>query len=168
MPCLHLVRGGFEVIFEDSTHWYLTDSCFCSWSTRVSPQLLPRVVDQLFSLDTSFPSLIRSIACFTSFLEFFYHLLHRFTTNLEFFCNDWITLALFMKFYNCISIYYLVKQRKLTQRKRKQSSTRNYTRHSKMSRTKLRMQGSGSEALRTSNFTSSVSANFHLARISRC
>ena len=100
MPFLHFIRIGSEVFFEDSTHWSLTDTCFCSHfcsrTTWIPSQLFPRIFHRSFS------ALAWSGACFTSFLELFNHLPNSFTANMQLLRDVRITLTFF---YGVLRLY---------------------------------------------------------------
>ena len=105
MPFLHFVRISSDVFFEDSTHWSLTDSWFCSHyrsrTTRIPSQLFPRIFHQTLHSKCTFSAMAWSVACFTSFLELFNYLPNSFKANMRLFRDARITLTFFMEGCDC-------------------------------------------------------------------
>ena len=106
MALLHLVGEGLEVLLENAAHRSLADSSLCGqFGRRTTEIYLPRIFNHSLGSNCSLSALARSIECLVCLPELLDHFPNRFTPNLKRFCDGQITLTLFMKAYDCFSVY---------------------------------------------------------------
>ena len=109
MALLHLVGEGLDILLKDAAHRSLADSSLCGQfgrrTTGICLQLFPRVFNHSLGSNCSLSALARSIGCLACLPELLDHFPNRFTPNLKLFCDDRITLTLFMEAYDCFLIY---------------------------------------------------------------